>query len=154
MDPLSVTATIIAVLQAANTVISECYRFRAAVRDYPRELNRVLEEVKGLRAVLESLEKLSANAEMEHDTAETARLPTLKLLCQADRGPLDESLKILNSLRLMLAPLSCSGQAASKRRAFIQTVSWRLKEADVTKSLADLERYKNTLSLAITADEA
>src|SRR5215471_14142708 len=99
MDPLSITASIVNVLQAINTVISICYDYRATIKDCPRRLTRVMEEIKDLRNVLESLEKLAAKAEMEEDATENARLPALKLLCQVDQGTLDVCLKNLEFLK-------------------------------------------------------
>lgn len=51
MDPLSISASIVAILQATTTVISICYDFRACIK--------VIDEVKSLRNILETLEQLS-----------------------------------------------------------------------------------------------
>src|SRR5438034_3374361 len=149
MDPLSITASIVNVLQAANAVISICYDFRATINGCPWGLNRVLEEIKDLRNVLESLENLAANAKTQKDGILNTQLPTIKLLCQSDQGPLDLCLKTLNILSQKLVPPSWSRQTSSKTRAFIQAVGWTLTEADVRRSLEDLERCKSTLNLAI-----
>lgn len=152
MDPLSVTASVIAVIQAASAVISVCYEFKAIISDGPSALSKVLEEVKDLRSVLENLEKLASRAEKENEA--TKMLPNLKLLCKADQGPLDLCLKNLNLLRQKIAPPGWTGQGVSKRSALVQAMSWKWKETDITKLLQDLERCKSTLSLAISADEA
>src|SRR5438552_12640305 len=87
MDPLSITASIITVLQATNAVISICYDYSAAVNNFSWELPRVTGEVKSLRNVLETLEQLAKKAESADPAAEP-QLPALKLLCESDAGPL------------------------------------------------------------------
>lgn len=44
MDPLSVTTSIIAVIQVTNAVISVGCDYRSAVKNSPWELSRVIEE--------------------------------------------------------------------------------------------------------------
>ena len=153
MDPLSVTASIITVLQAANAVISVCYDYSAAIKNSPWELPRVIEEVKSLRNVLETLDQLAKRAESA-DPATEAQLPALKLLCEPVAGPLAMTLVELEALEKKLAPPSWSGQAGSRRRAIIQVLGWPLKEGDTKKILENIERFKTTLNLAITADQA
>jgi hypothetical protein len=46
------------------------------------------------------------------------------------------------------------GEEGSKRKALIQAVGWKLKDSDAKACLERIERYKNTLSLAISANEA
>ena len=51
MDPLSVTASIIAVIQISGTVISICYDYRNAVKDAAKEVARIIDEVKSLQDI-------------------------------------------------------------------------------------------------------
>lgn len=104
MYTLSITASIITVLQAANAVISVCYDYSSAVKNSSWELPRVTEEVKSLRNVLETLEQL-AKADSTDSAAET-QLLTLKLLCEPDVGPLATCLVELEALQKKLAPPS------------------------------------------------
>ena len=155
MEPLSVTASVIAVLQAANAVISVCYNYSAAVKDSPWELSRVTEEVKSLRNVLEALVQLAKQAETADPMAET-KLPTLKLLCESDAkpGPLENCLEELRWLEKKLSSPKWAGADGSKRRAFVQAMSWPLKEGETTKTLERISRFKATLALALTVDQA
>nr|OQO16740.1 hypothetical protein B0A51_15282 [Rachicladosporium sp. CCFEE 5018] len=61
MDPLSLCANIITVLQAANDLIHICYDYRAVLKDRPWSLTRVYDEVLELRALLEQLEHLASD---------------------------------------------------------------------------------------------
>jgi hypothetical protein len=152
MDPLSITASIITVLQATNAVISVCYDYCAAIKN-SWELSKVTEEVKSLRNLLEVLEQLAKKAESADSTTET-QLPTLKLLCQPDVGPLAICLIELEALKKKLAPPDWSGPVGSNRRSLIRALSWPLKEGDTRKTLADIERLKAALNLALTTDQA
>ncbi|KAI0453833.1 hypothetical protein F5B21DRAFT_269167 [Xylaria acuta] len=107
MDPLSISASIIAVLQATNSVISFCYDYHAAARNSSWELPRVIELVKSFRNVLEILESLASGMEGTDPDA-VSRLQTLQLLCRPETGNegglLAMCLEELNSFQKKLAP--------------------------------------------------
>lgn len=153
MDPLSLTASIIAVLQAASVVVSICYDYNSAVEGSSWELLKIIDEVRGLRDVLESLEQLARQAGSTKMEAES-RLPSLRLLCEPGTGLLARCLTELTELDKKLRPPGWSGPAGSKRRALIQASGWPLKKGAIEKILANIGRWKETISLAITADEA
>ena len=153
MDPLSINASIIAVLQATHAVISVCYDYRSAVKNSSWELPKVIDELTSLRNILETLERLARKAESADPVAES-RLPNLKWLCEGPAGPLVTCLKEVEALEKKLAPPPWSGQAKSKRSAFIAALGWPLKKEDTKKTLENIERSKNTLNLAITGDQA
>lgn len=66
MEPLSVTASIIAVIQISGAVISICYEYRSAVKGALKAATRITKEVKGLQDVLERLLRL-AEVEIAED---------------------------------------------------------------------------------------
>jgi hypothetical protein len=156
MDPLSVTASIIAVIQAANSIISFCFDFRSAVKERPWGLTKISSEVTLLRNILEALRNLSEQAESEtepFDRTAQNRLPVLKQLC-SHGGPLEKCLEELHEVEKKLAPPRWSGLLKPIPRAFIQTMGWRLKDKEVEGTIQMLERFKTTFNLALTADEA
>jgi hypothetical protein len=153
MEPLSVAASIIAVLQAANAVISICYDIRAAVKGAPWALSRIINSISELRLVLSRLEQVANEAELNSDPISAAKLPTLQALCQ-DGGALKNCFEELTVLEQSLAPPSWAGKTGSKRRALIQSVGWQFKDKDAEKTLKTLEGCKSTLNLAVTADQA
>lgn len=97
MEPLSITASIITVLQATNQVVSICYDYAAAAKGSSWGLPRVIDELKNLRNTLGSLEQLS-QAAAGTDPAAGSRLPNLKSLCDPDHGPLVNCRTELNRL--------------------------------------------------------
>jgi hypothetical protein len=153
MDPLSVTASIIAVILATSAVVSICYDYSSAVEGSSWELLKVIDEVRGLRNVLESLEQLARKAGSTKVEAES-RLPSLRLLSEPGTGLLAKCLTELADLDKKLRPPGWSGPAGSRRRALVQASGWPLKKGAVEKSLVNIGRLKETISLAITADEA
>lgn len=153
MDPLSVTASVIAVLQAANTVISVCYDFRAAIKDQPWALTRITNSINELRLILSRLEQVANESESNFDETNLARLTTLKVLCQ-EEGAISNCLTELKKLEKKLVPGSWAGKDGSKRRALIQSIGWQFKGKEAEEMLQRLEGYKSTLNLAITMDQA
>ena len=151
MDPLSITASVLTVLQTTSQVVSICYNYRSAVNDSSWELPEILEEARSLRSVLETLEPLARKAENTDPSAES-RLPTFKLLC-SPKGPLSFCLEILKALEQKLAQPAWLGKSGSKRKALAQALRWPLKEAETKKILESLRRLKDILNLALTADQ-
>lgn len=151
MDPLSVAASIIAVLQAANAIISICYDFKALIKDAPWTLTHIIAQVKDLRNVLETLDRLAEPSD-DSDSL-TKRRRSFEILCDPQTGPLVTCLRELKSLEALIQSRSGSKQG-SKARALVQAMGWQLKEKEVRLSLERIECCKSTLHLAITVDEA
>jgi Fungal N-terminal domain of STAND proteins len=150
MDPLSITASIIAVLQATTAVLSICYDYRSAIKHHPWGLAKAIDEVRDLRNILESLELLSSKSDDGSDT----RLSNLRLLCKQETGPLQGCLAELHQLEKKITSPKWSNQLGKRRKALIQAIGWQVKDGDVQQSLQHLNRFKTTLNLALTADEA
>jgi hypothetical protein len=138
----NVSASVIAVLQLTASVINVCYVYQDGVRNAPRDLNRITDQLVGLRAVLENLLKLAQT----EDSAGCPRLSTLKLLTAPD-GPLPKCETELKRLKEKLEP------ATGGWRKFGQAVTWPLKEGEVRVTLDHIERTKVILHLALTADQ-
>lgn len=149
MDPFSVTASVITVIQAAEAVIIICYNYRSAIKGSSWDQSRVLEGVRSLRNVLQTLEALADKAE----TSDEDRLPVLKSLCHPDEGTLSECYAELRKLETKLAPPGWSGPEGSKRRALLETLSWPLKKGDTERFLENIEKLKSTINLAVNVDQ-
>jgi len=157
-----VTASIIAVVQITNSIISFCFDFSSAVKDRPWGLTKLVEEITLLRNVLESLRNVAELAESQvvPDTKAAnaeSRLPMLKMLCEKPSEPLKTCLE---ELKLLINKLtSPAGHSWSKRmgrvsKAAIQAMGWRLSKDDIEKTVQMMERFKATFSLALTANAA
>lgn len=144
------TANVLAVLQAANTVINICYDYSSTMKS-SGQADKVLLEIKNIRAVLETLAELARRGEGEKDLAAIARLPTLTLLCDPYGGPLAICLAELQTLEKKLT-LSWAGKIGSKRRAMISALTWPLNEGETNKMLASIGRSRDILQLGLTAE--
>ncbi|KAJ9245959.1 hypothetical protein DTO027B5_7240 [Paecilomyces variotii] len=148
MDPLSVTASIIALLQAANAVLSICYNYNCFSTGSSSGLSTIIDEICSLRNVLESLVRLA-----QEENKNSARLPTLRLLCQPF-GPLAIGVEKLESLERRLTPSNYyAGRVPSRRQAFLRALSWPLKEAESRRTIEQIALLRSTLSLAIDTDQ-
>lgn len=148
MDPISVTASIITLLQAANAVLSICYNYSCLSTGSSSGLSTIIDETCSLRNVLESLARLA-----QEESKNAARLPTLRLLCQPP-GPLATGVEKLESLERRLTPSNYyTGRVPSRRQAFLQALSWPLKEAESRRTIEQIALLRSTLSSAIDTDQ-
>ncbi|MCJ1404118.1 hypothetical protein MMC11_007343 [Xylographa trunciseda] len=137
MDPLSGTASVIAVLQLASSVLSACYRYQDKVRHAKKDILYLADELESLRNVLKSLKKIEDDEDEGSKHRETVKASTAKTLDQCYRklAVLDEKLSLKDGLR-----------------GIGQILNWPLKADDVSKIHGDLERFKGTLTLALATD--
>ena len=151
-EALAVVASVVAVLQITSSIISVCYDYNAAVKSVPWELPRFLSELESLRTVLQKLEPLAKQAELTR-TPNDSRLPAFSGLC-APNGPLQRCHQDLEKLESTLKSPKWIEGYGPKRTAFVQALSWPLKEKDSGKALKGIREYKNLLSFALQADQA
>ena len=151
MEGLGLAASIVAVLQITNSVVSLCHDYSAAVQGASWELPQIRAEVENLRNVLQKLEPLAKQAEFA-DPSTGTRLPTLDML-RGPRGLLQKCLDELQSLEKRLRFPSWNNKFGPKKRAVIQALRWPLKEAETKQTLQNIGRFTETLSLAITMDQ-
>lgn len=149
MDPLSLTASIVTLIDFTNEVVSLCRNYGAAVKGASWEFPKLTEELRSLRNVLESLEILSRGSG-DTDPANLSRAADIKQICD-DNGPIA---KELNDLKNKFRPPTWANKDGSKRKALWQSLTWPLKEDECKKVLERVGRWKSTLLLALNADQA
>jgi urease gamma subunit len=109
VNPLSITASIIAVIQVTSKVVSLCYDYRSGLKNSSKEVKQLTDEIISLRDVLESILKL-----VDEDGVEHTHLSTLKLLTKSDR--------ILPSCKEEMALLEKELQPVAGIRATVSSV--------------------------------
>ncbi|KAL4961575.1 uncharacterized protein BDV14DRAFT_203609 [Aspergillus stella-maris] len=154
MDPISVTASIITLFQAANAVLAVCYNYQSFSGGSSSGLSTLIIEVRSLRDVLESVVRLVSD---ENKGKVTDRLPTLRILCQPS-GPLATGLEKLETLERRLTPSNYhqnvdGARPFSRRHKLWQALSWPLKEAESQKLIEEIAVLRSTLSLAMETDQ-
>jgi len=139
MDPLSITGTLIAVVQITTFLISICYDYRSGVNSSSREVLQITESLNSLKDVLESILRLI-------ETTKVGELSTVELLAK-DGGTLQSCQTELERLRAKLEP-------EKGWRRLRNSLIWPLKEGEMRRALEALERWKSTMQLALSADQA
>lgn len=139
MDALSISANIITLVQATDEVVTFCFNYAAAAKGAPWALSKVIDDLKSLRNVLESLEQLSRSGD-DTDPASTSRLGTINVLCDIENGPIAKELKYLGE---KLRPPNWASRDRSRRKALVQSLIWPLKEGETKETLQNIERLSN-----------
>jgi len=141
MDPLSITASAIAIVQISGSIINTCYNYRNRLKSASKDASRIINELNALRTVIEALYQLL------YDESETKSIheSTLSKLSQPD-GILATCLASLEELSKKLEPKE--GWRATKAAIF-----WPLKESDIKRVLQNIDITKDTVQLALAADQ-
>ncbi|KAH8686369.1 hypothetical protein BGZ61DRAFT_454381 [Ilyonectria robusta] len=147
MDPLSVVASIFAVVQIADRVISLCKYYLELSRDAPTDLRAILIETSALRTILDNIQFL----------ASSGHGPTTLNTLTRDDGPIEGCRKTLNQLDGLFSSdylHQTSGNRSKRRKvkATLTTLAWPFKENTARKLLVEVVQHKTTLNLALTVD--
>jgi len=141
MDPLSLTASIIAVVTLASQVIKRCQSYLSAIKDAPGDFNNILIEVGSMKCVLETL-KLHVDV--------SGPFPDVTGINESVKG-CETALRDL----LGLLPNHASNSKKRKKGKFdtIQAdLKWPLKRAKAKRLLEEIGRSKSTITLVLTTD--
>lgn len=134
MDP----GTIIAVVQISAKLVTVCHEYILGVKNAPREISRILDEVTSVRNVVEQLIK---------SVDLTGNTPSSSYLSDLNRpdGPFKKCLAELTDLDNNINPARNSRLLSSKW-------TWPLRQRETEARLAALATIKSSLQLALTAD--
>lgn len=146
MDPVSISAGIIAFVSAANALLILCYNVQSQLRNPPWTLRRLIEEVKWLRNLLEAVAASEAQQKGTVKQSGAALYTTLQ-------APLADCMTEVYSLnrKLRVFPAAQANGSTSKLESLVQAVRWTMSQDDIEKSLAKIERCKNALTLCLSS---
>ena len=141
MDPLSVTASAVAVLQLTETIITSCYKYKKSVQDRNKVLEDLVCEMTALKEILCFLRKVA-------NTGGSDRCKTFvsKLLLDND-GLLCQCKSVLETLQ---SELETGGPLARMGKVMI----WPFRKEDVLKAVNRVRCTREILSFALTVDQA
>jgi hypothetical protein len=147
MDPLSLTAGVIAIIQMADKIISVCKDYVTTVKDAPKDLRTIMFEVGSLKCVVEVLELL-----LSQETCGDASNILRRLNCSD--GALEGCKKSLRDLEsLFPAPKeSATDGKRQKLLCSLTRLAWPFKADKARKLLDDIGRHKITISLSLTTE--
>jgi hypothetical protein len=140
-DPLSVAASILAVVEAANKIIRASEYCVRTMKDAPRDMKIIISEVTSLKDIIEAISPNDAGAGAMHST------PNLF----GKMGPVEACRDCLATLESLLPPEALAFQL-SKRTLTRARLAWPLKEPKARKALAEIAQHKATLLLAMARD--
>lgn len=132
-DPLSISASIIAVLQLTGAIIS----YLKDVHDAPQDRIDFLMEVSGLDVLLDALQKRVQEAKSGDPWLTELQPLGVKF------GPLDQFNSDLKRLASKLEPLT--GLKQVKRR-----LTWKFDKIEINDILSKIERMKTLVTFALT----
>jgi hypothetical protein len=133
-DPISISASIVTLLQLSATVI----KYLSGVKDAPNDRTRLMSEVGSINYILSTLQDLA-------QSGEKVRLDTIRLLNRAD-GPLYQLQYALTCLEKKLAPVGGWDNARN-------VLAWPFQKEEVKEFLSDIERQKTLISVALHNDQ-
>jgi hypothetical protein len=134
-DPLSISASIIAVIQLSGTVIEYLNGVKAASEDR----RRLLDEVASISGFLYILKDRAAQSQQGNSWSST-----LKSL-DGPKGPLAQFKIALERLTSKLAPVVGLRKAG-------KAITWPFQKEEIKELLATIERQKSLFSLALQND--
>ncbi|KAI1386041.1 uncharacterized protein F4822DRAFT_430918 [Hypoxylon trugodes] len=138
-DPLSVTASVIAVVDASIKVASLCSKYYKDVKNAQKDIDRLKSEITNLKDVSKSVQKLL-------DGPNGAKLEASQSLHSA----LKEILSQLETLETKLRPTK---HRKAMRKFGWRALKWPFEGEDVDKAVQDLRRHAQTVSLALQVDQ-
>jgi hypothetical protein len=141
MDPLSITASAIAIVQLSGAIINTCYTYRSRLKSASKNASRIINELNSLRMVIESLFQV---VEDESET-KSGRESTLSKLSQRG-GPLANCETVLQELSMRLEP-------KAGWRAVQAAILWPLTESDMRTALKEIGSLKSIIQLALDVDQ-
>jgi len=136
-DPLSISASIIALLQASGTLV----QYIKSTKDANQDIKALQSEVINVRGLLFSLQDLLPDPESDGESL----LPVFECLGSQD-GPLKQFEAILGELVAQLQPKD------GLRKAGL-VLYWHFKKDDIKNLISIVERYKTLFSLALQNDQ-
>ncbi|KAK6353535.1 hypothetical protein TWF696_005498 [Orbilia brochopaga] len=160
MDPLSIAASVIAVLQASNAVLSYCYRFRSQAKDADKDITQVITQVEDLWAILTQLQEVlerepppysesspeasppsRPNVSESRSADPTTTQPANSLLAQCQKS-VKSTEAILNSITERLTPLLKGG--------LFSKLKWPFESKVIQEKLDALQKCKTAFQLYLS----
>jgi hypothetical protein len=139
MDGLSGAASVIAVVDLSAKIASRCFQYSVAVKNAKEDIGRLQGEVSRIGDVLWGAKKLL-------EGPEEMRLLTFQKISDSLKGCYVQ----LEKLNKRLEP---SNTHKAMSRLGLRALKWPFTSKEVEKIVADLERYKQTFSLALQVDQ-
>ncbi|KAL2070986.1 hypothetical protein VTL71DRAFT_14012 [Oculimacula yallundae] len=160
MDPLSVTASVIAIATLAEAVVTRFTKYCKAVKNCEDEVRKLMVEVNILAGLLERLARMSEEGEEDElgdltDASLPVVTPSYIPACQSTLKEI-ELVLITFERKGARVPVDSNTQPVAKRSLFHRLqpkdLKWPFSKDKTLELIANVERYKSTCILALSAD--
>ena len=143
MDGVSAAASVIAIIQISEDVVSLCSQYLKAVKNAKSDIVRLQGELNSLKRVLEGAQKLL-------DGPSEARLETSRLLHDGLRGCYSQ----LKDLETKLKDhLKTEDKGGGMRRFGLRALKWPFKSQKVDNIAQNLNKFRDILSASLNIDQ-
>ncbi len=141
MDPLSLAASIIAVVEVSNVLLLCCYRLRGKVMGADDEIARIIAGVEDLSVTLTGLDDLAKELRDNEPLVQALRLSKEKDTPPPWKPALDSCNAVLSDISVQLGPLAKPGLRSR--------LQWPFESKSIGEKLELLEKHKSTLQLTL-----
>jgi hypothetical protein len=148
MEAVAAVASIITIIQIAESIISTCKAYIRDVKDAPSDLRTILIEVGSVKCVLEALE-LSISS--EDDNQEESHL--LRKL-RGGGGPIEGCKEALVELEKLVSSQPQPPPRGKRQRVTLSlaALAWNFKKEKAKRLLEYSSTHKATISLTLAAE--
>jgi len=150
MDPLSITSSVIAIIQISTKIVSVCSDYIRDAKDAPSDLQKIMLEVAALKGIFEALSLLlpptnntDSVASQQNDNERSYSFL---------RSSIDGCVRELTALEALFPKAEDRSYDGKRRKCLLSlsSLAWPLKAHRAKKHLDGILQYKATISLALT----
>ena len=139
-DPLSVSASISGLVTLADIVFRRTYKYVKAVKKAPKEISALYAEINSLYGILSSLQLVSR--QLEDETFNTSTRTHHVQAC----------FETLEHVKSILDKDETSSLHDQRLETLRRKLRWPFTSSEVKDLIAEIERHKATLGLALNVD--
>jgi hypothetical protein len=143
MDGLSAAASVIAVIQISEDVVSLCSQYLKAVKNAKSDIVRLRDELGSLKSVLEGAQKL-----LEGPNA--SRLETSRPLLDGLKGCYSQLEDLETKLKDHLKP---EDKGKGMRLFGLRALKWPFQSKKVDDVIQNLNKFRDILSASLNIDQ-
>ena len=155
MDPLSITASTISIIQVTSELIIGCRSYYKSVKNSPEEIAEILQELESFDVLLRSLKDISQSADKtpQQQVEQWARhdIPQQKTNCLP---MLQKMLEAGGPLSLCYHEMVVFKRKLTKDQSrFKKSLKWPFQKDEIKVVISRLRNLKSLLDTAIARDQ-
>jgi hypothetical protein len=156
MDPLSLTVSLIAVVQISQAVLLFCYQIRGQIKDADDEISRIITDVEALAATLDELNDIFPPSSTTPSGTSATLLDNLSFDEGDSTGRRSASVACVSAMRSCETVLTELKQKLKPlaRPGIKSKLKWPFESSSIQQKLDIIEKKKATLQLALSAHHA